>query len=77
MFYTIYAGNQKNEMKKQQENQLISTELDLLLIQINKDLIPITQSRIIVEQINQMGITQKINFLKGENIHFSPQDRLE
>ncbi|CAD8048760.1 unnamed protein product [Paramecium sonneborni] len=55
---------------------IISTELDLLLIQINNDQIPITQSRIVVGTDHSNGENQENEFSKGENIHFPPQDRL-
>ncbi|CAK55733.1 unnamed protein product (macronuclear) [Paramecium tetraurelia] len=64
-------------MKEQIINlSIISTELDLLLMQINNESIPITQSRIVVgtDHSNQDNLENE--FSKGENIHFPPQDRL-
>ncbi|CAK90649.1 unnamed protein product (macronuclear) [Paramecium tetraurelia] len=54
---------------------IISTELDLLLIQINNEALPIAQSRIVLETHHSNNDNQENEFSKGENVHFPPQDR--
>ncbi|CAD8142156.1 unnamed protein product [Paramecium octaurelia] len=64
-------------MKEQIINlSIISTELDLLLIQINNEALPIAQSRIVLETNHSNNDSQENEFSKGENFNFPPQDRL-